>query len=89
LKLPTLRFVGSKVIQPAPGTKTSAQAWVDPIPSPPHNVLIRIIEIARDDPRPKTETPSSFNEEDSEIPQEPQPRSRVWVGDCVPSSSRL
>jgi len=34
----------------------------------PHNVLIRIIEIARDDPRPKTETPSSFNEEDSEIP---------------------
>src|SRR5271155_5387699 len=30
LKPPTLRFVGSKVIQPAPGTKTSAHAWVDP-----------------------------------------------------------
>jgi hypothetical protein len=26
----TLRLVGSKVIQPAPGTKTSAHAWVDP-----------------------------------------------------------
>src|ERR1700722_19990669 len=30
LKPPTLRLVGSKVIQPAPGTKTSAHAWVDP-----------------------------------------------------------
>jgi hypothetical protein len=30
LKPPTLRFVGSKVIQPAPGTKTSAHAWVNP-----------------------------------------------------------
>src|SRR5271165_5770255 len=30
LKPPKLRFVGSKVIQPAPGTKTSAHAWVDP-----------------------------------------------------------
>ena len=32
LKPPTPRLVGSKVIQPAPGTKTSAQAWVDPAP---------------------------------------------------------
>jgi len=30
LKPPTLRLVGSNVIQPAPGTKTSAHAWVDP-----------------------------------------------------------
>ena len=30
LKPPTLRLVGSKVIQPAPGTKTSAHAWVIP-----------------------------------------------------------
>ena len=30
LKPPTLRLVGSKVIQPAPGTKSSAHAWVDP-----------------------------------------------------------
>ena len=35
LKPPTLRLVGSKVIQPAPGTKTSAQAWVDPAPADP------------------------------------------------------
>src|SRR5271167_5107930 len=32
---PTLRLVGSKVIQPAPGTKTSAQAWVEPAPVEP------------------------------------------------------
>lgn len=31
--LPTLRFVGSKVIQPAPGTYTSAQACVEPAPN--------------------------------------------------------
>src|SRR4029079_12424720 len=32
---PTLRCVGSKVIQPAPGTKTSAQAWVEPASAEP------------------------------------------------------
>src|SRR5271167_2487901 len=30
LSPPTLRLVGSKVIHPAPGTKTSVHAWVDP-----------------------------------------------------------
>src|SRR5205814_9139372 len=32
LKPPIWRLVGSKVIQPAPGTNTSAQAWVVPDP---------------------------------------------------------
>lgn len=32
---PTLRLVGSKVIQPTPGTKTSAQAWVEPASAEP------------------------------------------------------
>ena len=32
---PTLRLVGSKVIQPAPGTNTSAQAWVEPASAEP------------------------------------------------------
>src|SRR5450631_2610005 len=34
----------------------------------PYTVLIRIVEIARDDPRPETETARRFGEEDSEIP---------------------
>ena len=35
LKPPTLQLVGSKVIQPAPGAKTSAEAWVDLAPVDP------------------------------------------------------
>jgi hypothetical protein len=35
LQPPMLRFVESKLIQPAPGTKISAQACVDPAPLDP------------------------------------------------------
>ena len=35
IEAPRLQLVGSKVIQPAPGTKTSAHAWVDPAPVDP------------------------------------------------------
>src|ERR1700730_17790935 len=34
----------------------------------PHNVLIRIVKIAGDDPCPETDTARRFNEEDREIP---------------------
>src|SRR4029077_15041691 len=40
LRPPTLRLVGSKVIQPAPGTNTSAQAWVEPASAVPMRSLL-------------------------------------------------
>jgi hypothetical protein len=36
--LPKLRFVGSNAIQPAPGTKTSAHVWVEPLFADPASV---------------------------------------------------
>ena len=65
---PTLRLVGSKLIQPAPETKTSPQAWVDPASVDPVRLPIGIEEVARDDPGAEAETARRFDEQHGEIP---------------------
>ena len=51
------------MIQPAPGTKISAQAWVDPASADP-TLLIRMVEIVGSNPRTEAETARRFDEED-------------------------
>ena len=43
---PTLRLVGSKLIQPAPETNTSAQAWVEPASALPSEQGVAWDEVA-------------------------------------------
>ena len=43
--------------------------------SGPHDILIRIVNIAGDDPRPETKTARPFNEENREIPARLAPSS--------------
>ena len=86
LKPPTLRLVGSKVIQPAPGTKIPPRHGSTR--RSPTAASCRDCKIAGDDPGPEAETARRFDERTAKSRQDPHPVQGL-VGDWVPSSSRL
>ena len=47
-----------------------------------------VVQIAGDEARRQSETAHRLHHEQGEILQLPEPRSSVWIGVCVPSSSR-
>ena len=54
------------MIQPAPGTNTSAQAWVAPAPT-----THRGVQVTRDDPGAKAKTARGLREEHREVAARP------------------
>ena len=86
---PTDLFVGSNGIQPAPGTKTSTQACVEPASDDPARFAAGLNRYPDTSLAPKPSVRTASANSTAKSRHDPHPLSSVSSGPCVPSVSRL